>query len=510
MTSVRLYDDNALIGDKSGVLIGTGIADKSKDDIVTLTKPNGDSSNYSYTWTDKVVVAQFNDKNNKNEFNSSKMSSIKQDNNDMYIAVLDEGVITGICTVYVEGAGESSDTVSKGGVTATASVSGTGTVSVVFDVDRPEYVPAGESGSITADLYINGVYETQITQPLTSGQDKVRWTYGTKVDSEDTASVDKDSIKVTYDNVKVQYVDKSNGGYVVMDSTAPTTIAVGSGKSLSAAISTSAYTDASYATVTGTSGVAGTISNSTGTISGSDLTVAGDGYVVIEITGLAKDTTVDFDFTAINKALSTWDVNSASDKDLSLTFGVKTGSATGITPGTPKTLTVKLASGTVSDAYNYYVELDGAGKVLLNGTTAVDFPNAVTINSDITYTVADVKVTPVPKLAIVAASWTDYGITVKFNRAVTSKTPASGFVTSDDYTYTNTSSNGSAVDKVSAVGSDTITFTFKDAALTAGDKLAFTVEIKDAEVSGNALTAVTLTLKADGVLNNGGVDLPKA
>ena len=256
--------------------------------------------------------------------------------------------------------------------------------------------------------------------------------------------------------------------------------------------------------------MAGTISNTRGTVSGTTLTVAGDGYVVIEITGLAKDTTVDFDFTAINKALSTWDVNSASDKDLSLTFGVKTGSATGITPGTPKTLTVKLASGTVSDAYNYYVELDGAGKVLLSGTTAVNFPNAVTINSDITYTVADVKVTPVPKLAIVAASWTDYGITVKFNRAVTSKTPASGFVTSDDYTYTNTSSNGSAVDKVSAVGSDTITFTFKDAALTAGDKLAFTVEIKDAEVSGNALTAVTLTLKADGVLNNGGVDLPKA
>ena len=105
VTSVRLYDENALTGDKSGVLIGTGIYDKSKDDIVTLTKPNGDSSNYSYTWTDKVVVAQFNDKNNKNEFNSSKMSSIKQDNNDMYIAVLDEGVITGICTVYVEGTG---------------------------------------------------------------------------------------------------------------------------------------------------------------------------------------------------------------------------------------------------------------------------------------------------------------------------------------------------------------------------------------------------------------------
>ena len=385
----------------------------------------------------------------------------------------------------------------------------------MFDVDRPEYVPAGESGSITADLYINGVYETQITQLLTSGQDKVRWTYSTKVDSEDTASVDKDSIKVTYDNVKVQYVDKSNNGDVILSSGSTSTVKVGSSVSLSGAtVDGRAYTSTSInaATAAIKSGATGsvTVTDSTGEITGTGLNVTGDGYVVVEITGLVKDTTVDFDFTAINKALRTWDVNSASDKDLSLTFGVKTGSATGITPGTPKTLTVKLASGTVSDAYNYYVELDGAGKVLLNGTTAVEFPNAVTINSDITYTVADVKVTPVPKLAIVAASWTDYGITVKFNRAVTSKTPASGFVTPDDYTYTNTSSNGSAVDKVSAVGSDTITFIFKDAALKAGDTLAFTAKIKDAEVSGNALTAVTLTLKADGVLNNGGVDLPKA
>ena len=521
VTSVRLYDENALTGDKSGVLIGTGIADKSKDDIVTLTKPNGDSSNYSYTWTDKVVVAQFNDKNNKNEFNSSKMSSIKQDNNDMYIAVLDEGVITGICTVYVEGAGESSDTVSKGGVTATASVSGTGTVSVVFDVDRPEYVPNTATAQITADLYIDGVYEGTIgtasmggTLTLASEQNSARWS-SRGYDAENVATIDKDSIQIKYSDVKVQYIDKSNNGDVILSSGSTSTVKVGNSVSLSGAtVDGRAYTSTSIndATAAIKSGATGsvTVTDSTGEITGTGLNVTGDGYVVVEITGLVKDTTVDFDFTAINKALSTWDVNSASDKDLSLTFGVKTGSATGITPGTPKTLTVKLASGTVSDAYNYYVELDGAGKVLLNGTTAVEFPNAVTIKSDITYTVADVKVTPVPKLAIVAASWTDYGITVKFNRAVTSKTPASGFVTPDDYTYTNTSSNGSAVDKVSAVGSDTITFIFKDAALKAGDTLAFTAKIKDAEVSGNALTAVTLTLKADGVLNNGGVDLPKA
>ena len=89
VTSVRLYDDAAEV--KSG----TGM-EKSKNDIVTLT------GNGSWTWTDDVVVAQFNDKNNKGEFESSKMSSIKDDENDKYLAILDDGVIIGLLTQYVE------------------------------------------------------------------------------------------------------------------------------------------------------------------------------------------------------------------------------------------------------------------------------------------------------------------------------------------------------------------------------------------------------------------------
>ena len=92
VTSVRLYDDAA------EVLSGTGM-EKSKNDIVTLGK-NGEDG--SWTWTDDVVVAQFNDKNNKGEFESSKMSSIKDDENDKYLAILDDGVIIGLLTQYVE------------------------------------------------------------------------------------------------------------------------------------------------------------------------------------------------------------------------------------------------------------------------------------------------------------------------------------------------------------------------------------------------------------------------
>ena len=98
VTSVRLYDDVAEV--KSG----TGM-EKSKNDIVTLT------GNGSWTWTDDVVVAQFNDKNNKGEFESSKMSSIKDDENDKYLAILDDGVIIGLLTQYVENDGDEDDVI---------------------------------------------------------------------------------------------------------------------------------------------------------------------------------------------------------------------------------------------------------------------------------------------------------------------------------------------------------------------------------------------------------------
>ena len=93
VTSVRLYSDNGAVAPFDGVITGTGM-DKSKNDIVTL---NG---NGAYTWSDDVVVAQYDDKSNSGEFESSKMSSIKKDDNDKYLAVLDEKVIVGLLVWY--------------------------------------------------------------------------------------------------------------------------------------------------------------------------------------------------------------------------------------------------------------------------------------------------------------------------------------------------------------------------------------------------------------------------
>ena len=500
VTSVRLYDENALTGDKSGVLIGTGIADKSKDDIVTLTKPNGDSSNYSYTWTDKVVVAQFNDKNNKNEFNSSKMSSIKQDNNDMYIAVLDEGVITGICTVYVEGAGESSDTVSKGGVTATASVSGTGTVSVVFDVDRPEYVPNTATAQITADLYIDGVYEGTIgtasmggTLTLASEQNSARWS-SRGYDAENVATIDKDSIQIKYSDVKVQYIDKSNNGDVILSSGSTSTVKVGNSVSLSGAtVDGRAYTSTSIdaATAAIKSGATGsvTVTDSTGVITGSGLNVTGDGYVVVEITGLVKDTAMHlkgFSATALSSA--PWNVTS---ENMTLAVTPKTTSvSTGSRVDFDVTTAVGISVG-ANEGYRVVIEKLGFDKVFTGAKTE---SVTITVNGDVAITPNDVKITPVTKFAFVDGSWTKNTIVLNFNQEVDEKTLDA--ITED----VTTTFNGTVdIDSRSANGKQ-VTITLKNGELdgTQG-KIKVATGLKD--IYGVAIAATDVNIQNDGTVS---------
>ena len=238
--------------------------------------------------------------------------------------------------------------------------------------------------------------------------------------------------------------------------------------------------------------------------------------VYIDVGSLTASTDVKYDFTAINAPADLEDLGLdaakySTDASKTLTFAF-TDSATAVAPGTPKTIQVTL-SAAPANAAGYYVKLDGVGTVLVTSNTAVNFPT-VTVDSNRTFTAADVTITPVDKLKVVAASWTDYALTVTFNRPVNPKTATDGFKATDDYTFTdNTAANGTAaVDTVSGVGSSTVTFTFKDAKLDATDTLRLTAEIHDATtgLSSNTLTAMTLTLKADGVVNDGTNDLPKA
>lgn len=232
-------------------------------------------------------------------------------------------------------------------------------------------------------------------------------------------------------------------------------------------------------------------------------------YIELDLSDLTEDTTDGFDFSNIEVALSNWDVEGSNDEDLALEFSVVGGTESGFAVGTPKSVTVAVASGSVTDNYAIFVELDGMGPVQLNGTTPVTL-GTVTVDEDIVYELSDVTVTAYPKLEVIAAEWTSYGLTVEFNRPVATYNGST--FTGSDYRYTESDSDGVAVDSATGANGYVWTFTFINATLEAGDTMLIGGGPHDAELSGNHIDGgVTLTLMADGYVqeNIGSTTLPK-
>ena len=163
VTSVRLYDTYTGVNG-NGFIKGVGM-EKAKDDAVLLdniTQWTGEvignkdeNGNYSlaYAWDEEVIVAQYNDKSSKNQFSTSRISAIKDDANDKYVAVLDGDVIVGICTVYVEdgepGAIE--------GENITTKVNDNATLTVDSKDAKADYIRMNANG--------DGTYRFQVTLP---------------------------------------------------------------------------------------------------------------------------------------------------------------------------------------------------------------------------------------------------------------------------------------------------------------------------------------------------------
>ena len=173
VTSVRLYNEDGKTGDLSGVITGSKITKKSMDDVVSL------GTDAARTWSEDVVVAQYNDKSNSGEFESSKISSLKEDKNDLYIAVLDENVITGICTVFVDDDAQSGGSSSQGNNWKAKVIDvnpKNGRFTVDFTYDRPEYVPEDVAVTLTFDVYEDG-YKTAISDTVYIPAGKTTATY---------------------------------------------------------------------------------------------------------------------------------------------------------------------------------------------------------------------------------------------------------------------------------------------------------------------------------------------
>ena len=101
VTNVSRYDDETIKDNGDGYVVGYNGTGKAENETVRL---NDQGSRYA--WDDEVVVVRYN---YKGDLDISRISSIKDDPNDLYVAVLDSNVLTGICIVEKDsGSGSSS------------------------------------------------------------------------------------------------------------------------------------------------------------------------------------------------------------------------------------------------------------------------------------------------------------------------------------------------------------------------------------------------------------------
>ena len=417
-----------------------------------------------------------------------------------------------------------------------------GYAQATLTVTRPEYINNDEILAYDYTVYVNGepYYTDSDTIAAGSGSDVINWNNGTGTWSWLTRPIAQGSritATMSFDETGTNALDDQHyilkvvdeNGHEIKDqlarpSTTPTnywyaTMAAG-GVDRTFEFKSGQYASGTFQVTKVENGTATMTDTATlgsdSSVNLPDLRADGTGYVIVTIdtTDLVEDTTVGFNFSNIEKPLSTWGVTGTNDEDLVLDFSTDDSTETGITAGTRKTITVSLASGSVSDNYKVYVSLDGVGGAILDGTTPESL-GTIPVNSNITYGVEDVTVTVYPKLAVVAAEWDESAIILRFNGNVTSTDGSFDQFSGGTGDYNLVSANSATVYDVSASGS-VLTISVKDAILEVGDVLGLTNEICQAgndlsgtTLNGNVLTGINLDLEADGYISIGGTTLLK-
>ena len=142
VTNVGLYDSDAVTPDDGdGYVTGIGTG-RSSNETVKL-----ETAGRSFAWDDEVVVVRYN---YKGDLSVSSISSVKNDDDDGYLAVLDSNVLIGLIIREVDtttggGGSPTSSTISKGDATLT--VNGTGLTA--------KGVSISESGTLTYEFGVD-------------------------------------------------------------------------------------------------------------------------------------------------------------------------------------------------------------------------------------------------------------------------------------------------------------------------------------------------------------------
>jgi hypothetical protein len=416
-------------------------------------------------------------------------------------------------------------------LTGTTSVSTRGTGNWRFTITAPEWVADTATVVVSYDLMLNGVLDTHYTTDataLTGGSATISKTEnGFQAGDEITIVV----TEVTYSAVKVNVVDKDNGGNVFLTSTAANntlTIPVGATQTLKFEVDgtkydttagplanatyavTGAVTDDTGAAISGT-GVAGT-PNSIGTT-----TVTGDSAVTITVTGLTLkaptySVTVDpATLTSTGVTLSEFGVTGATDKTTVLKVSVNP-AVSGKEEGWRfDTATVKVSLGVApTDVYAYKITIAGMGSVVLNSTYTANAATALSTDTKVIPLTEDIKITQdmisvtvvEKKMAIESASWENGVLTVKFSADVLATS-----ATKDKFAFAvGTNAGGSANTNASVVSSavvkgDTVEITFSGDPLVEGNTVTVDKGVASNVTNTNVLDAnknYVITLNDDG------------
>lgn len=208
---------------------------------------------------------------------------------------------------------------------------------------------------------------------------------------------------------------------------------------------------------------------------------AADDFVVVTVKGLVKaEVKYSIDLTEVTNAA----IEGAANDKLTITAS----KTSDISAGTNVTFKVALDAAP-QDAASYTVTAKINGKTYTaTGVKGTEVKLCtIAVNSDITVKAEDVTVEAIPVLLVESASWKDGKLTIVFNEGELVKTEAEK--TSN---YTVTVASSATVD-TAVVDGNTVTLTFVDGLLAAGDKVVV------AQAVGFATgTTYTVTLAANG------------
>ena len=477
ITTLRAYDTYHDNTDKKVALTGVGIDKVSKEYTVKLDTANVEQV---ITCDDNMKVYYVDEDGNISE---SSYGAIAVDSNDRVYAVVQDYLVKTlvICEVPA-GKVDNNNVVTGESYTMRSTVASNGNYRVQVDYTRPSYVPATSPVDYTFDILEDGMWFKTVTGTLAANKTRITDTgVAFNPDCELTIA----NVKFTPAKISVKYVDETGAdlttAFVKAGSTADVVVA---GTDTITATLPSTYTSSTGVVVSNivdASGKATTVNGTAGTATAA-VKPAADDFVVVTVKGLAKaEVKYSIDLTEVTSA----DIEDAANDKLTISAST----TSDISAGTNVTFKVALGAA-AQDAASYTVTAKINGKTYtatgVKGTSKVKLCT-IAVNSDITVKAEDVTVEAIPVLLVKSASWKDGKLTIVFNEGELVKAEAEK--TSN---YTVTVASSATVD-TAVVDGNTVTLTFVDGLLAAGDSVVV------AQAVGFATgTTYTVTLAANG------------